>query len=86
MNRIRPRPKSTPFNLIIANCALVLVLSSALPLLSKILGKKIFQYRKYISGVQVKKELRQALGISLTKTKCKKEGLYLTATYILNVT
>lgn len=39
MSCIRPRLKSTPFNLIIANCALVLVLSSALPLLSKILGE-----------------------------------------------
>jgi len=38
MRKIRPRKKSTPFNLIIANCALVLILSSALPLLAKILG------------------------------------------------
>lgn len=38
MSWIRPRAKSTPFNLIIGNCALILILSSALPLLSKILG------------------------------------------------
>jgi hypothetical protein len=38
MSRIRPRPKRTPFCLIIGNCAVVLILSSALPLLSKILG------------------------------------------------
>ncbi|KYB25110.1 Protein LMBR1L-like Protein [Tribolium castaneum] len=38
MSRIRPRPRSTPFCLIIGNCAVVLILSSALPLLSKILG------------------------------------------------
>lgn len=38
MSRIRPKPKSTPFSLIIGNCAVVLILSSALPLLSKILG------------------------------------------------
>lgn len=39
MSRIRPRPKSTPFCLVIGNCAVVLVLSSALPLLAKILGE-----------------------------------------------
>ncbi|KAF5305480.1 hypothetical protein FQA39_LY01571 [Lamprigera yunnana] len=38
MSWIRPRAKSTPFSLIIGNCALILILSSALPLLSKILG------------------------------------------------
>ncbi|XP_017770859.1 PREDICTED: protein Lilipod isoform X2 [Nicrophorus vespilloides] len=38
MKNIRPKKQSTPFNLIIANCALVLILSSALPLLAKILG------------------------------------------------
>ncbi|XP_044761965.1 protein Lilipod [Coccinella septempunctata] len=38
MRRIRPTPKSTPFILIIGNCALVLILSSALPVLLKILG------------------------------------------------
>ncbi|XP_065156822.1 protein Lilipod isoform X2 [Atheta coriaria] len=38
MKNIRPRRQRTPFNLIIANCALVLILSSALPLLAKILG------------------------------------------------
>ncbi|KAL3280330.1 hypothetical protein HHI36_017819 [Cryptolaemus montrouzieri] len=38
MRRIRPTPKSTPFCLIIGNCALILILSSALPVLSKILG------------------------------------------------
>lgn len=39
MDRIRPRVKSTPFSLIILNCSLVLLLSSALPVLSKTLGK-----------------------------------------------
>ncbi|KAK9879356.1 hypothetical protein WA026_004205 [Henosepilachna vigintioctopunctata] len=38
MRRIRPTLKSTPFYLLIGNCALVLILSSALPVLSKILG------------------------------------------------
>ncbi|XP_022919593.1 protein Lilipod [Onthophagus taurus] len=38
MSKIRPRKGSTPFSLIIANCSLVLILSSALPLLAKILG------------------------------------------------
>lgn len=40
MTKIRPQPYKTPFNHIIANCVLVLILSSALPLLSKILGEK----------------------------------------------
>ncbi|CAH1176408.1 unnamed protein product [Phaedon cochleariae] len=37
MKRMRPKLKSTPFCLLIANCALLLIISSALPLLSKIL-------------------------------------------------
>lgn len=39
MASIRPRVKKTPFCMIIANCLVVLVLSSALPVLAKILGK-----------------------------------------------
>ncbi|GLV41036.1 lilipod [Carabus blaptoides fortunei] len=42
MSRVRPKPNQTPFCHIIANCALVLILSSALPLLSKILGMTNF--------------------------------------------
>ncbi|KAJ8921882.1 hypothetical protein NQ315_008515 [Exocentrus adspersus] len=38
MRRVRPKPKSTPFCLVIGNCALLVIISSALPLLSKILG------------------------------------------------
>ncbi|CAH0559109.1 unnamed protein product [Brassicogethes aeneus] len=38
VNRIIPKYKSTPFSYILANCALLLIISSALPLLSKILG------------------------------------------------
>ncbi|XP_069687432.1 protein Lilipod isoform X2 [Periplaneta americana] len=38
LSRVRPRTKRTPLTHIIANCGLVLVLSSALPLLSRILG------------------------------------------------
>ncbi|XP_019875140.1 protein Lilipod isoform X2 [Aethina tumida] len=38
VSRIRPKHRSTPFCLIIANCALLVTISSALPLLSKILG------------------------------------------------
>ncbi|KAG5899167.1 hypothetical protein JTB14_029002 [Gonioctena quinquepunctata] len=38
MKTIRPKPKSTPFSLVIGNCVLLLIISSALPLLSKILG------------------------------------------------
>lgn len=38
MRRIRPLPKKTSFTVVIANCALLLMISSALPLLSKILG------------------------------------------------
>ncbi|XP_060523683.1 protein Lilipod isoform X2 [Cylas formicarius] len=38
MRNMRPTKKNTPFMLVIANCALVLIISSALPLLSKILG------------------------------------------------
>ncbi|VEN49894.1 unnamed protein product [Callosobruchus maculatus] len=36
--RFRPKKRGTPFTLLIANCALLLVVSSALPLLAKILG------------------------------------------------
>lgn len=38
LSKIQPKSKSTPFVHIIANCGLLLILSSALPLLSKILG------------------------------------------------
>nr|XP_023013398.1 protein Lilipod [Leptinotarsa decemlineata] len=38
MKQVRPKPKSTPFIVIIGNCVLLLIISSALPLLSKILG------------------------------------------------
>lgn len=38
VKKMRPTVKSTSFTLVIANCALVLIISSALPLLSKILG------------------------------------------------
>ncbi|CAG9863912.1 unnamed protein product [Phyllotreta striolata] len=38
MRKIRPKLKSTPFSLVIGNCALLVIISSALPLLSKILG------------------------------------------------
>ncbi|GLH03115.1 Protein Lilipod [Gryllus bimaculatus] len=38
LSRVRPRVGQTPFTHIVANCALLLVLSSALPLLSRILG------------------------------------------------
>lgn len=47
MSRLRPRPKSTPFCLIIANCAVVVLLSSALPLLAKILGKLLYLVINY---------------------------------------
>lgn len=42
MSRVRPKSNQTPFCHIIANCALVIILSSALPLLSKILGMTNF--------------------------------------------
>ncbi|KAF7278261.1 LMBR1-like protein lilipod isoform X2 [Rhynchophorus ferrugineus] len=38
VKKMRPTVKSTSFTLVIANCAMVLIISSALPLLSKILG------------------------------------------------
>jgi len=38
MQRVRPVPSATPLSLIILHCALLLLLSSALPLLSRILG------------------------------------------------
>lgn len=38
MSRFRPIPRGTPFGLIVGNCALLLIFSSALPVLSKILG------------------------------------------------
>lgn len=41
LSRMRPRTKMTSLTHIIANCALVLVLSSALPLLSRILGENV---------------------------------------------
>lgn len=42
VKRVRPRLHSTPLIHLIANCALLLVLSSALPLLSRILGMTNF--------------------------------------------
>lgn len=39
---VKPRLYSTPFTHIIANCALLLVLSSALPLLARIIGATNF--------------------------------------------
>ncbi|XP_015591359.1 protein Lilipod [Cephus cinctus] len=42
VRRVRPRLHSTPLTHLIANCALLLVLSSALPLLSRILGMTNF--------------------------------------------
>ncbi|XP_011313729.1 protein LMBR1L [Fopius arisanus] len=42
VRRVRPRIHSTPLTHLIANCALLLVLSSALPLLSRILGMTNF--------------------------------------------
>lgn len=36
--KIRPRPQDTPMVHIIANCVVVLILSSALPLLARTLG------------------------------------------------
>lgn len=39
LGRVAPRISDTPFSLVIANCALLLVLSSALPLLSRTLGE-----------------------------------------------
>jgi len=41
LSRMRPRTKMTPLTHIIANCGLLLILSSALPLLSRILGKNM---------------------------------------------
>lgn len=38
LSKIRPKLKQTSFSHVIVNCGLVLILSSALPLLSKILG------------------------------------------------
>ncbi|XP_058794985.1 protein Lilipod isoform X2 [Phymastichus coffea] len=38
VSRVRPRLHSTPLTHLIANCALLLVLSSALPLISRIIG------------------------------------------------
>lgn len=38
LTRVRPKLRNTPLSHIIANCALLLVLSSALPLISRILG------------------------------------------------
>lgn len=44
---VQPRFHSTPLTHLIANCALLLVLSSALPLLSRILGKSRNSEAKY---------------------------------------
>lgn len=41
VRRIRPKPYRTPFSIVLGNCALLVIISSALPLLSKILGKYI---------------------------------------------
>ncbi|XP_049770739.1 protein Lilipod isoform X1 [Schistocerca cancellata] len=38
LRRVKPRRARTPFTHVVANCALLLVLSSALPLLARILG------------------------------------------------
>ncbi|XP_077290951.1 LMBR1-like protein lilipod isoform X2 [Arctopsyche grandis] len=37
-HRLRPRPARTPLSHLVANCAMLLILSSALPVLAKILG------------------------------------------------
>ncbi|KAJ8973899.1 hypothetical protein NQ317_018854 [Molorchus minor] len=37
VKNIRPKPRSTPFCRVLGNCALILIISSALPLLAKIL-------------------------------------------------
>ncbi|GAB1867457.1 Protein LMBR1L [Camponotus japonicus] len=42
VRRVQPKLRSTPLTHLIANCALLLVLSSALPLLSRILGMTNF--------------------------------------------
>lgn len=39
LSRVRPHPEATPLAHIILHCAVLLLLSSALPLLSRILGK-----------------------------------------------
>jgi hypothetical protein len=39
LSRLHPRPGATPLSHIILYCALLLLLSSALPLLSRILGE-----------------------------------------------
>lgn len=39
VSRYRPHIKETPLTHIVGNCTLLLILSSALPLLSRILGK-----------------------------------------------
>ena len=44
VKRVRPKHNSTPLTHLIANCALLLVISSALPLLSRILGKLILKF------------------------------------------
>jgi hypothetical protein len=41
LSRVRPRTKMTSLTHVIANCGLVLILSSALPLLSRILGENL---------------------------------------------
>jgi LMBR1-like membrane protein len=39
MRKTRPQRKKTSLSQLIANCALILIISSALPLLSRILGE-----------------------------------------------
>ena len=49
IKRVRPRLHSTPLTHLIANCVLLLVISSALPLLSRIIGK--FSLLLYLSSL-----------------------------------
>ena len=42
IKKFQPKLNNTPLSHTIANCALLLILSSALPLISRILGKKIY--------------------------------------------
>lgn len=48
MRNVRPRIKQTSLSLLIINCALVLILSSAQPLLSRIIGKAMDRYLNVI--------------------------------------
>jgi hypothetical protein len=54
LSRVRPRTKMTSLTHIIANCGLVLVLSSALPLLSRILGENVLTLKLSYSGKKKK--------------------------------